>query len=434
MKNRYILALITSLAICVFSCKEDEEKVDPVTASLVETLNQELDPLSPDPIQWTDSELQFLDEVSDHSIVALGEATHGTAEFFKAKHRIFKYLVENHNYKIFAIEADFGESILINQAVLNSDKSEIENLMKQKMHFWTWRTNEVRDLLYWMCDYNIGKAETEKVQYWGVDCQFNTYHPGMVKDDLQNANVPFLSFAETILNEASSQSTGRFSSYTPTIFEIYIDKVKALKDSVTKYEADLIDAGMTLQLVELIEQVSEVMYYAEKSVMKNYRDEYMAKNTAWLHTYFNDAKIVLWAHNFHVSDYSAAGSMGYHLKTDFPDEYTTLGFLFSTGFFTAVTQSGTQFSGLNQQALEKEPKLGSLNDVMFRAKADVFTVTLSDLQDHNEWIQAFFGSIEFFQMGSVYNNNPSDYYSPFNAAFFDRLIYFERTTASVALK
>ena len=109
------------------------------------------------------------------------------------------------------------------------------------MHFWTWRTNEVRDLLYWMCDYNLGKAEAEKVQYWGVDCQFNTYHPDMVMDNLETANVPFISFAEGILNEASSAAENRFSSYTQDVFDTYMEKIDALKDSVTKYEADIID-------------------------------------------------------------------------------------------------------------------------------------------------------------------------------------------------
>src|SRR5688572_24893569 len=192
------LALLAALAFCASACKDDEEPVDPVTASLVETLNEHLVPLSTEPTLWTNEELRFLDAVSDHSIVGLGEATHGSAEFFKAKHRILKYLVENHGFKIFAIEADFGESILINEAVQNSDKNRIESLMKEKMHFWTWRTNEVRDLLYWMCDYNVGKTEGEKVQYWGVDCQFNTYHPDMVKKHIQDASVSFTSFANAI--------------------------------------------------------------------------------------------------------------------------------------------------------------------------------------------------------------------------------------------
>ncbi|HKZ37558.1 MAG TPA: erythromycin esterase family protein, partial [Chryseolinea sp.] len=405
--------------------------------------DQELVPLFPDATQWTNDELQFLDAVSDHAIVALGEATHGSSEFFKAKHRMFKYLVENHGFKIFAIEADFGESILINQAVLSSDKSQIESLMKDTMHFWTWRTDEVRDLLYWMCDYNLGKTEEEKVQYWGVDCQFNTYHPDMVKEDLHAANVSFISFAEAILNEASSSSASgnRFSAYTQDTFETYLKKVNALKDSLMKYEADIIESGskkqyqLTLQLVEVIKEVSEVIYYTEKkSALKNYRDEYMAKNTGWLHDYFNRAKIVLWAHNFHVSDFTAAGSMGHHLKADFPGEYATLGFLFSKGSFTAVTQEGDQFKGLNTQVLEDDPKLGSINDVMSRAEVDVFTVTLSDLQSHDEWRQAFLRDIEYFQMGAVYNNKPSDYYTVFNDRFFDRLIYFNVTTASVQVK
>ena len=83
-----LFALIVSLAIWAFACKEDEDPVDPVTASLLKTLDEELVPLSPDPMLWTNDELQFLDAVSDHAIVGLGEATHGSAEFFKAKHRI----------------------------------------------------------------------------------------------------------------------------------------------------------------------------------------------------------------------------------------------------------------------------------------------------------------------------------------------------------
>ena len=61
------------------------------------------------------------------------------------------------------------------------------------------------------------------------------------------------------------------------------------------------------------------------------------------------------------------------LKVDFPGDYATLGFLFSKGSFTAVTQVGDKFQGINTQTLEDDPKLGSLNDVMFRAKAEVFS-------------------------------------------------------------
>ena len=442
MKSRASLITLIALGLCVLTCKEDEKGVDPEAVSLVEILNQELVPLSADPLQWTDEQLHFLDPAGNRAIVALGEATHGTSEFFTAKHRVFKYLVENHGFKIFAIEADFGESIFINQAVLSSDKSQIETLMKDKMHFWTWKTNEVRDLLFWMCDYNLGKSEEEKVQYWGVDCQYNTYHPDMVGDYLEEANVPFIPFAEEVLNQTRAASEYRFSTYTQDVFNTYLKKVNNLKDSLMKYEVDMIAATsekefqLNLQLLEEIKAVSEVMYYTPKqtSSTKNYRDEYMAQNTSWLREYFEGAKIVLWAHNFHVSDYRSAGSMGYHLKADFQDSYETIGFLFSKGTFMAFTQIGNEYHGLNLQSLEDDPKPGSINDVLSQASDPVFTVKLSDLQNHDEWRQAWLERMEYFHMGATYTNRPSEYYSVFNAAYFDRLIYFDRTTAAVPVQ
>jgi erythromycin esterase len=353
---------------------------------------------------------------------------------------MFRYLVENHGFKIFAIEADFGESVLINEAVMNSDKSQIEGLMKETMHFWTWRTTEVRDLLYWMCDYNLGKTEEEKVQYWGVDCQYNTYHPDMALAYLDDAGVSFISYAQTVLAEANEATATQFSNYTKDQFDNYVQKLDALKDSLAKYETQIINATsakhflLTLQFVELTRQSSEVAYYAAKqTATKNYRDEYMAKNTSWLHDYFDGGKIVLWAHNFHVSDYEQA-STGYFLSKAYPSDYAKIGFLFSKGTFTARKHTNEGVGELGTQSLEDDPKPGSLNDVMFRANADVLTVSVSDLGRYRVWQQAFYDEIEYVQMGSMYNNQPLHYYSGFNDRFFDRLIYIENSTATVPLK
>jgi erythromycin esterase-like protein len=126
--------------------------------------------------------------------------------------------------------------------------------------------------------------------------------------------------------------------------------------------------------------------------------------------------------------------MGYYLKADFQDDYTSLGFLFSKGLFTAMTVEGNQFLGLNEQTLEAEPKVGSLNYLMSNANSKVFTVLLSDLQSHDEWRSAFLDGLEYFHMGALYNGMPSAYYAEFDANFFDRLIYFDRTTASVQVE
>jgi flagellar motor component MotA len=74
MKNQSALFLVVSMAIWNFACKDDGEKVDPVTVSLVETLNQELVHLTQDPAQWIDD--QFLRDALDLVVDAHAELAH----------------------------------------------------------------------------------------------------------------------------------------------------------------------------------------------------------------------------------------------------------------------------------------------------------------------------------------------------------------------
>jgi erythromycin esterase len=405
---------------------------------MVQILEQVLNPLTENPLVWSDNDLKFLDPIADKSIIGLGEATHGTSEFFKAKHRIFRYLAENRNYKIFAIEADFGESIFINEAVQRSDTSEIENLMKTKMLFWTWRTKEVKDLLMWMCNYNLNKSEAEKVQYMGVDCQYNIYNPGLLKDYLTLTDAPFLSFAESILDEADTASKTGFTSYTQETFNKFLGRIYALQDSLTGHKNELIAASsekqyqLNARILIIVSQVSIEGYYYQKSSY-NYRDKFMAENAAWLWNYFDGEKIVLWAHDDHIANDPDFHSMGYHLNQSFATNYAPIGFLFSRGSFTARGLEGGQYTNPKEQIIDMDPGENTINFVMSQSKESVFSVNIGDLQNHKEWNDAFTSSIYYFDIGAVFNYNLADYYKVFKPTFFDFLIYFDKSTASVLL-
>jgi erythromycin esterase len=432
------ISLLSLTFLLAISCEKNEE--ENTLDNLVNALSQELIPLKEDPLTWNDNDLRFLDQISDKSVIGLGEATHGTAEFFKAKHRIFKYLAENHNYKIFAIEADFGESLLINDAVQRSDTSEIENLMKTKMHFWTWRTEEVKEFLIWMCTYNIDKSEEEKVQYMGIDCQYNTYNPDMVKDYLTVTDAPFISFAESILNEAKTAAITSFSSYSEETFNKHLGRIDDLQDTLAFYKNSLIEKSsekkyqLHERILTIVRQVSVVRYYsAKQNNSVNYRDRYMSENVGWLPDYFDEAKVVVWAHNAHISDNRNYDSMGYNLILSFPNEYATVGFLFSRGSFTAVGVEGEQSTGLEEHIIDVDPLENSVNFVMSRSKESVFSVKIYDLLDHLEWYEAFKNGIRFFDIGAVFNDKPEDYYKSFSTGFFDYIIYFDNSTASVPL-
>jgi erythromycin esterase len=315
-------------------------------------------------------------------------------------------------------------------------------LMNSKMHFWTWKTEEVKDMLEWMCTYNQGKAEEEKVHYMGVDCQFNTYHPDLARDYLQGKGVPFLDYADSILQVAETASEDNFESYTSQSFESYLEKLVALQDSMTMYKDLLVAASsekeyqLHARIIRIVSQVSEIKY--DTGILQTYvtnRDKYMAENTAWLLDYFENEKIAVWAHNYHISDFESGvtSTMGNYLSHQLGDQYTSVGFLFSQGTFTAVGMEGDSYTDLGTQTLNDLPREGSLNALMSYTGQAAFSVEVESLRNYLAWYDAFEKGMEYFFIGSAYNNRPGDYYISFDPDLYDYLIYFDRSTASELL-
>ena len=105
--------------------------------------------------------------VGDARIVSLGEATHGTREFFQLKHRMLEFLATQMGFTIFSIEANMPEAYRLNDYVLNG-KGDPVKLIKG-MYFWTWDTQEVLDMVLWMREFN--KSGKGRVEFTGFDMQ-----------------------------------------------------------------------------------------------------------------------------------------------------------------------------------------------------------------------------------------------------------------------
>lgn len=105
--------------------------------------------------------------VGDARIVGLGEGTHGTREFFQMKHRITEYLASELGFRYFAIEASMPEAYRLNDYVLHGVGD--PRALIRGMYFWTWRTQEVLDMVEWMRRFNAsGKGH---VEFLGFDMQ-----------------------------------------------------------------------------------------------------------------------------------------------------------------------------------------------------------------------------------------------------------------------
>jgi erythromycin esterase len=110
--------------------------------------------------------------VGNARVVALGEATHGTREFFQIKHRILKFLVTAMGFTGLAIEAPMPEAFALNTYVLTG-KGDPAKLLSG-LYFWIYDTAEVLDLIQWMRQYNLDPRHPRKLKFYGIDMQFAT--------------------------------------------------------------------------------------------------------------------------------------------------------------------------------------------------------------------------------------------------------------------
>ena len=114
------------------------------------------------------ADLQPLKKVVGESrIVSLGEATHGSREFFQLKHRLLEFLASEMGFTIFSIEANMPEAYRLNDYVLNGIGDPAQLL--RGMYFWTWDTEEVLAMIQWMRAFN--QSGNGRVQFTGFDMQ-----------------------------------------------------------------------------------------------------------------------------------------------------------------------------------------------------------------------------------------------------------------------
>src|SRR5438046_7427383 len=139
--------------------------------------------------------------VGDARIVSLGEATHGTREFFQLKHRMLEFLATEMGFTIFSIEANMPEAYRLNDYVLNGTGDPAELL--RGMYFWTWNTEEVLDMIRWMRAFNA--SGRGRVQFTGFDMQTHTVALDIVQQFLRRYDT---SYVATVRDVGSRIPTG----------------------------------------------------------------------------------------------------------------------------------------------------------------------------------------------------------------------------------
>jgi erythromycin esterase len=440
MKAKLIMLLfLVSLLSCKKENLEPENDLTSDEKQLVIELNQVVTELNGSSPILDNSDIEVLSLFGDATVIAFGEATHGTADFFQMKHRLFKYFVENHGFKIFGFEADMGECIYIDRFITKGIGT-IDEVMG-KMHFWVWKTKEVEKLILWMKEYNSGKSETDWIHFLGVDCQYATYNKELIEEYLNIFDSTYPSYINQILSEITTINTTRklpdnrslndMKIRCDSILDYFINREQILISSSGKFEYSL--------MVGLIKQTKQ---FLQVLVNTSYRDFYMAENSVWLTSLLeNPTKVALWAHNSHIAknpSYVSAsqGSQGYYISQSLAENYRAIGFSFNTGSFRAFgydTQTG-QYTGISIQYVSQLPLRESYNYMFHWVEPKDFIIINSNIPTSSDLYNWYNTEMSFQSAGAVYSSQIWDkYYQKTNLmTYYDAIIHFQNTRSSIA--
>lgn len=379
--------------------------------------------------------------IGDARIVALGEAKHGTREFFRMKHRLVEFLVKEMGFTTFAMEANWPEAVLLNEYIQTGQGDPARLLAG--MGFWTWNTQEVLDMIQWMRAYNATRGNTPPIVFTGFDMQSLARPMNDVVHYLRRID-PSLAENTYLLcdclrpyeydRQGYATASQSFRSQCRSSLQTVYDTFKQHQAQYTAVTSAG-DYAMALQSARVVQQFEDVYSIANGSTAA--RDKYLAENVSWvLDQAGAGAKIILWAHNYHVGIDSVSGNtMGSYLRKAYGDAMVNIGFTFYAGTFNSYSITSSGQMGSLTTHLVAEPPLNSYERFLHSAGLARYFLNLKRVRTGADapWWLAQWRILR--SIGAAYDDShpENSFQSTVLDEMFDLLIYLEETSPSQLL-
>ncbi|MBO9154853.1 erythromycin esterase family protein [Chitinophaga sp. GCM10012297] len=266
-------------------------------------------------------------------ILGAGEGTHGTHEFFDFKHRLFRFLVEEMGYTVFAIE-DGGYGAALIQQYITTGEGDPKAILQKEFHD-VFQVQELLGLIEWMRGYNA--AHGNRLTFAGFDCQqLDAFVRGIRETTDRYGFDGFLPLTGYTAPENDTAWQAYFE--TRTIADSIVANMPAKPANIPEKEWE--------QAVWYLHNVHAGLrqFTATENWLRaiNIRDSMMAVNVERIATMHPGEKIMLWAHNGHVGKWHGAmkkyQTLGGHLKKYYGDRYQNLGFTTGSGLYRARSE------------------------------------------------------------------------------------------------
>ena len=304
------------------------------------------------PPSLDDDFAQAFDRWADRPVLMLGEASHGTAEFYRARAAITRRMIEHHGARIVAVEADWPDAAVLNRHVRGLPQPDGAGEAFQRFPRWMWRNPEIARLLDWMRDWNRGRAPGDQAGFHGLDIY--NLHGSMraVLDYLDRTDPDAASLARQRYG-CLEPWADRPEAYGRIMGTRHHDCEKAVVQQCRDLLAqgleggtggELLDATQNARLVASAERYYRAMYGGGAEAW-NLRDSHMVETLdLLLQAGGTGAKAVVWAHNSHVGDARATDmgrirgehSLGQLARERWGDRVALIGFGTAQGTVTAA--------------------------------------------------------------------------------------------------
>ena len=334
----------------------------------------------------------IVDLIGDARFVLIGEASHGTHEFYRIRAQISKVLIAQRGFNAVAVEADWPDAYRVNRFVrgASKDSDSVEALGGfQRFPQWMWRNADVLDFVGWLREHNDQQvSEDRKCGFYGLDLY--SLHASI------EAVLAYLSKVDPEAAKRARHYYGCFEHFgkdittygyaagfqmTPSCEQAVVKSLVELRHKAMEYlQRDgqvAADAYFCAEQNALVVRNAEEYYrnmFRREVSSWNLRDTHMMESLLRLAIHFSNerppAKIIVWAHNSHLGDARATQmgergelNLGQLVREHFGKESVSIGFSTYDGTVTAASDWDGPAERKNVRAAHPESYEALFHDV-----------------------------------------------------------------------
>lgn len=367
--------------------------------------------------------------IQEQDIVALGEATHGTKEFFMMNNQIIKDLITNYGFKSLVFESDFIGTQVMNEYVNNKHENVYDGLFN--MGKGNYYTEEFLALIDWVKEYNKFQESESKVSVYGCD-MLGTYNSSDLIKEYIESN--FSNNHEVVRKIDVLDSIISNNNYNKKQQQ----KIQSIVDELDNAFSGIEMANFLRQYFKVLKQSFNFKFIKRGFKKSVYRNKCMASNILWLHNFTQKEKMIFLAHNEHISkgiSHTKCKPAGYYLGRNEVLNYYALGYDFYEGKVRAIDIEKNKYDEFN---IPPSSITGSYTELLAKAYVKDYILNIRNLTNKNTDLS------KYFHKKRCSRSLGARYYPEFNkyrnyckhkiVERYDALIFIRETTAAETLK